>query len=48
MKELKFDRIGETDYFNLFLDGKLICKEMTLDEVLACISEKEKESEVNK
>lgn len=43
MKTLKFERIGESDFYNLFFDGKLYETMLTLEEVLKIISEKESE-----
>lgn len=40
---IKFERIGDSDYYNLFIDGKLHETMLTLDEVLKIISEKDKE-----
>lgn len=44
-KGLKFDRIGDTDKYILTIDGKQYKNELTMDEVMQIISEKDKETE---
>lgn len=44
-KGLEFRRIGDTDKYNLYIDGKPYKKELTMDEVMQIISEKDKEKE---
>lgn len=42
-KKLRFERIGDTDYFNLYYGKKLQKENITMDEVLKIIHEKEEE-----
>lgn len=43
MNVLKFERVDDTELFNLFIDGKLVKSKITLEQVLAVIASKESE-----
>lgn len=47
MKQIRFDRIGDTDRFVLIVDGKTVDYGLTLDGVMAFIAEKESEEKQN-